>query len=165
MRLLLVWAQLWGLFGACHCARALSLARVDFGGMVAIGTSRHLDDVQPLAASTDDDSALAMASVDQFRQTGVQFVHGGIVHGVDVHKWSEPGLQSFVPFPKDSRTGPDSLGKAQGESTRSRRVVYKFQRIQATAHGYFVAPSTGHCQARICATLQRRFIPKDSPNG
>jgi hypothetical protein len=36
--------------------------------------------------------------------------------------WSEPGLQSFVPSPKGSRTGPDTAD-AGGACTRSRRVV------------------------------------------
>ncbi len=74
-------------------------------------------------------------------------------------KWSEPDLQSFVLSPEGSRTGPDSHCKANGECTRSRRVVYRFQRIQATAHGSFVAPVTAHCQARNPAPRRTEVHP------
>jgi hypothetical protein len=103
-----------------------------------------------------------VAAVNQSRQSGVQIVDGGILQGVDVHKWSGPGRLSFVPSPKGSQTGPDSPGKTQGKSTRSRRVVYKFQRIQATAHGYFVAPITAPCQAENLRPLYNGGFPQRS---
>jgi hypothetical protein len=131
LKTLLVWAQLLGLFGACHCAMALPLAGVDFGGMVTVGASRHLDNLQPLAAVTDDDTLRTVAAVDEFRQRGVQFVDRGLIQGVDIHKWSEPGRLSFVLSPKGSRTGPDTAN-AGGACTRSSVVVIGIHAGDAT---------------------------------
>jgi hypothetical protein len=86
MNLFRCWAVLLGLFGACHCATALSFARVDLGGRVGVGTCRHLDDVQFLAAMADHDTSLAVSRVDQLRQAEVELVNRWLVQGVDVHE-------------------------------------------------------------------------------
>jgi hypothetical protein len=98
------------------------LPRVDLDrGVSVMRTRGHLDDVQLLAAMTDDQGFRAVAAVDHSSEAGIQFVDGGLVQGVNVHKWSEPDL-SFVPSPKGSRTGPDTADVG-GACTRSRRVV------------------------------------------
>jgi hypothetical protein len=79
------WVVLLGLFGAWHCANGLPFPRVDFGGRIGVGTSGHLDNLQALAAMADYHCPLTVARIDQARQSHVQIVDGGIVHGVNVH--------------------------------------------------------------------------------
>jgi hypothetical protein len=90
------------------------LSRVDFGGSVGRGgTSRHLDNLQALAAMTDDDTLGAVARIDQSGETGIQFVDGGLGQGVDVHRnWGV--WASLRPAQLTETTGlrlaPPSLG-------------------------------------------------------
>ncbi len=89
-----VWVGVLGLFGVCHCANGLPLPRVDFGGpFFNAGPCGHLDNVQPLPTIADHYPSFTVPRVDEFRQTGVQFVDGGCVHGVDIHSGASFGIR------------------------------------------------------------------------
>ena len=140
LKTLLVWAQLLGLFSAGHCAMASPLSRVDFGGMVTVGASRHLDNLQPLAAVTDDDTLRTVAAVNEFRQRGVQFVDCGLIQGVDIHGgWGV--WASLRPAQLTETTGlrlaPPSLGCIYGpcRSKGLRGDVFTFRRPDSEASG------------------------------
>ncbi len=189
MKVLLVWAQLLGLFGACHCAAALSFARVDLGRGVAVRAGGHLDDLQLLPAVANDDAFCAVAGVDQLRQARIQLVDGGLIQGVDVHGWSfvsrlsenaqpQPivgaGLSySFVSsnsivstlYVFESRRAQASEPQSIGVETSHEKSPFVFNRVVIMlVNGSGETPSSAHCRFPTGATGEPRFIttPKSS---